>query len=361
MRSLILLVPITLAVVAAAVAQPLPPTDTVDLEDADFDASSLRVHFIDVGAGMAVLVETPGDALRIFIDGGKAGRDELEAYLEHTVEDKRIDIAIVTHADYDHIRGMIDVFADYDVGEFWYTGYESRVLADATNWNKLKDAVAAEGTTVFNPIGELVAACDEEVFRGGRGSADDVRIQFLNVDALPPARDPASGRSFSESQRRNNASLVFKLSHGSVSYLFTGDVNGRSEGHEGREHDAEIDSEEAEMVRRFLDDPDRCDLGATVLQLAHHGSNGSTSLLFLAAVNPEWVVVPAGSAYNHPHPETLRRVERLGIPADHVLRTDEGDATPEVDGVDDPEGDDCLVFESDGTRITRILRVSVTP
>ena len=48
-------------------------------------------------------------------------------------EDERIDLAIVTHADYDHIRGMIDVFEDYEVGEFWYTGYESRELADATS------------------------------------------------------------------------------------------------------------------------------------------------------------------------------------------------------------------------------------
>ena len=44
-----------------------------------------------------------------------------------------------------------------------------------------------------------------------------------------------------------------------------------------------------------------------------------------------------------------------------VLRTDEGDATPEDDETTDPEGDDCLVFESDGERIVQVLRVRVTP
>ena len=33
----------------------------------------------------------------------------------------------------------------------------------------------------------------------------------------------------------------------------------------------------------------------------HHGSDGSSSKPFLEAVDPEWAVIPAGTAHGHPH------------------------------------------------------------
>ena len=43
------------------------------LNDVQLDESLLRVHFIDVGAGLAILIETPGDRLHMFVDGGDQG------------------------------------------------------------------------------------------------------------------------------------------------------------------------------------------------------------------------------------------------------------------------------------------------
>ena len=80
---------------------------------------------------------------------------------------------------------------------------------------------------------------------------------------------------------------------------------------------------------------------------------------FIQAVDPDWVVITAGHQFNHPHPAALRRFATAGIEASHVLRTDEGDSTPEVSSVRDPRGDDCYVFETDGVTVTRILRVRV--
>ena len=47
------------------------------------------------------------------------------------------------------------------------------------------------------------------------------------------------------------------------------------------------------------------------------------------------------------------------VDADHILRTDEGDSTPEVNTARDSRGDDCLIFETNGKRITNVLRVTV--
>lgn len=150
---------------------------------------------------------------------------------------------------------------------------------------------------------------------------------------------------------------MFKIIYKDVSFLITGDINGREKSNTDVGSDDEIDSEELELwVRHQLDD--RYSLESTVLQAPHHGSNGSNSLPFINAVDPEWVVITAGHKYNHPTPEALRRFNSAGIINSHILRTDEGDSTPETQSVKDPRGDDSYIFETDGNSITRILRVT---
>ena len=348
-----------LLVSPVAIAQS-PPGDAIALDQVSLDASRLRVHFIDIGPGLAMLIETPNDRLHIFVDGGMWGLDGMESYVSHFVaNDEPIDVAIVTHADFDHYAGLRRIFNRYDVYEFWYTGYDSDKLAGG--WDDLIEQInSEEGCTIYWPLNEWVRAGDVEVLddAGTPETDDDVTVQYMNVDDDPPNQDPMSGRSFSESQRRNNASLVLKLTYGRVSFLITGDINGRNKEHEDEASDGEIDSEELELwVRHTLRDD--FDLKSTVLQVPHHGSNGSCSLPFLQAVDAKWAVVTAGHKHNHPHPGSLRRLKASGIAENHILRTDEGDSTPEVRSTKDPRGDDCYVFETDGKKINRILRVKI--
>jgi competence protein ComEC len=333
-----------------------PPTDSTPMADVELDESRLRVHFIDVGAGMAVLVETPGDRMHLFIDGGDRGLDAMSDYLEQFVGDAGVDVAIVTHADQDHYLGMHRVFRDYDVGQFWYTGYTSHELSRKQRWRRLLELVDEEpDIAVYMPICEWVNAGEFEAIDDGDTpeETDDVLIQYLNVDRSPPRYGPIFGREFSESKRRNNASLVFKIIYGDISFLITGDINGRDKEHEGVEHDDEIDSEELELWVRHQLDQENYGLNATVLQAPHHGSNGSCSLRFLQTVEPEWIVIPAGHRNDHPTEDTLRRMELAGMDADHILRTDLGDTTPETRHTE-PRGDDSYVFETDGQTITRL-------
>jgi len=64
------------------------------------------------------------------------------------------------------------------------------------------------------------------------------------------------------------------------------------------------------------------ELSALVYKAGHHGAKTSSSVRFLEAVQPQYVVISAGeeNRYGHPHPEMLARAEAIGAA---VLRTDE--------------------------------------
>jgi len=84
-----------------------------------------------------------------------------------------------------------------------------------------------------------------------------------------------------------------------------------------------------------------CATLSTVLKIAHHGSETSTSSQFLAAVAPEVAVISVGAdnTFGHPSPEVLERlIDRVG--EDNVYRTDE---------------DGTIEFITDGDRLWLIF------
>ncbi len=71
----------------------------------------------------------------------------------------------------------------------------------------------------------------------------------------------------------------------------------------------------------------RANLKSTVLKVAHHGSDTSTTAEFLVVVNPQLAVISVGAdnEYGHPSNEVLSRLEdRLG--SENIYRTDEDGA-----------------------------------
>ena len=96
-------------------------------------------------------------------------------------------------------------------------------------------------------------------------------------------------------------SIAAKITYGDTRFLFTGDV----------EWDAEHDMVEAGI-----------DLSADVLKVAHHGSNSSSSYVFLREVMPTYAIISVGEGNSHGHPteEVLSRLRDVGAT---VMRTDE--------------------------------------
>src|SRR5688572_28937831 len=75
----------------------IAPSDLLDV---------LEVHFIDVGQGEAILIETTnGDV--VLIDGGENNGKAL-AYLQHE-HINEIDLIFVTHPHADHSGGLVEI------------------------------------------------------------------------------------------------------------------------------------------------------------------------------------------------------------------------------------------------------------
>ena len=108
--------------------------------------------------------------------------------------------------------------------------------------------------------------------------------------------------------------MVIRISFRTVSFLFPGDIMRAAE--------------------RELTDMAASLLNSTVLLVPHHGSNTSSSEVFIEHVDPQICVISCGwkNRYKFPHPEVLQRYTRHGC---RVLRTDiHGAVTLITDGRD---------------------------
>ena len=63
-------------------------------------------------------------------------------------------------------------------------------------------------------------------------------------------------------------------------------------------------------------------VSADIIKIGHHGSDTSSSVSFLKAVDPDVAVISVGedNAYDHPSPNVLTRLQELQI---DIWRTDE--------------------------------------
>jgi competence protein ComEC len=224
----------------------------------------LEISFIQVGEGDAILVRDTNN-FDILIDGGKvsAGTDILTFMQQEGVDD--LEYMVATHADRDHIGGLIRVLEDgsIPVEQVLYNGYPG----ETTTWSEFAHAVLASGIT-------LTVAQAPMTYTWGTSKA-----RVLNP---PPGLN---------SPDQNDVSLVIALQHGSNRFLFTGDIPSQIEN---------------KLIQQGIS------LSADVLKVAHHGSKYSSSLAFLEAVSPQDAVISVGpNSYGHPTPEVIARLEAV--------------------------------------------------
>lgn len=248
------------------------------------ERGTLRVYFLDVGQGDSILIDSPTRG-RVLIDGGPTRKVLSELGKVLPFGDKRIDVVIETHPDADHITGLVDVLERFKVGAFLEPGVESKNIID----DKIREIVREKGIT------KLIARRGLEIDLGG-----DVLFTVLYPDT------DVSG------WETNNASIVSKLVYKNKSFLLTGDAPKASE------------YKMIALNESLLD--------VDVLQVGHHGSDTSTSLLFAKDVSPEIAVISVGknNRYGHPHKATLGTLESVGA---RILQTaKEGTIMIETDG-----------------------------
>lgn len=252
----------------------------------------LHLTMLDIGQGDAILVETPSGAT-LLVDGGP----DPELTLRRLGEElpffqRRIDVLLLSHPHQDHIAGLIDVLARFEVGLILHAG----IAYDNPAYDRFR--VEADG----EPDGRLALA------RAGQALALDAAT---TLEILYPTEEDAAA-PLPEGDI-NNGSVVALLRYGGFSALLTGD--------------AEAPVEATLLSRGLIPDVD-------VLKVGHHGSSSSTTPGLLDTARPEVALISAGIDNEHGHPTAQTLDALLGRPGLAVRRTDlDGTITISSDGV----------------------------
>ncbi|GLQ95288.1 DNA internalization-related competence protein ComEC/Rec2 [Dyella acidisoli] len=221
------------------------------------DSGAFQAWVLDVGQGLSVVVRTREHAL--VYDTGARYPSEYDLGSAVVIPSlyalgiDRLDVLMVSHADNDHAGGAPAVAAAFP-GALRYSGEPERMHI---------------------PMNPCVA--------GQQWEWDGVRFRVLNPVAS------ASNAS------ANDHSCVLLVEGHAGRLLLTGDIAMDTEPH----------------VAAALGPGPK-----PVLQVPHHGSNGSSSADFIAASKPELAIVSAGwrNRFGHPRPEVMQRYAAAGVP-----------------------------------------------
>jgi competence protein ComEC len=275
-------------------------------------AGRMRVYFFNL-LGDAILIELPSGKY-VLIDGALGPRmswvpTRLNRRLRKLgVDDTNLDAVILTHPHADHYAGLAAVVRKFAPKRFYHTGLES-----FTDW--------------YKDFMRLVRRKGCEIKRLRRGGDPLMLDSDVEMEVLWP---PADAKCSFSMHRTNCLSMVTRLRHGAVSFLFAGDIKRDSE------HELiELCAKEAGCSPDDLRASDY-GLGANILKAGHHGSRTSSSREFLAQVKPSTAVIVSGrtniesGAILKASPDTVRRIEDTNAT---VLQTSQmGTVMIETDG-----------------------------
>ncbi len=258
----------------------------------------MTIHFYDVGQGLAALVDLPGGRHILVDTGDRPDRpgcgDPCEIASRHLTSRLRedlagapIDLLWITHRHSDHIGGAEAVFDAVPVHAYVDNGRDG----SNAEVRRARRSAKAHGATI--------AVVDPEHTEIPLPPPPGTKLTPVVPPRWPPscAHDP------------NECSIALRIDFGSSSVLFTGDA----------EHE-----EEAMLDPRGA---------VTLMQVAHHGSETSSSPRFLAKTKPRYAVISAGKPnegmnrdYCHPRASIVRRLTYvLGNPSSSVLQAFDGE------------------------------------
>lgn len=268
----------------------------------------LRVDFLDVGQGDAALVTFPNGETMLVDGGGRPNFNNLyvrredeepeffepdattigEAVVSQFLWEKgysKIDYILATHADADHIQGLIDVAKNFRVRAAFF-------------------GRMPENDLDFRELEKVLNKRKVEIYKLKRG--DFLSFENAGVEVLYPEADDSP-----EALSDNNHSIVLRIVFGTKKILLTGDI-------------------EKETEKFLVQNPQI--LQADIVKVAHHGSKTSSTQSFIDAAKANYAVISVGqqSPFGHPHREVLERWKTSGA---KILTTGErGTITISTDG-----------------------------
>lgn len=237
----------------------------------------IELRMLDIGQGQALVLEYPAPSGigRILLDGGGSlsprfdtGRDIVAHALTFN-RAPQLEAVMASHADMDHIRGLIAVTNSFHVGTLYHSALPGAFskgdgprLVDAARRRDIFESLLQRGDII--PLSE-----------------------GLSLEVLHP---PAQGR-FSN----NNGSLVIRVvRNGEGLALLCGDA-------------------ERSALKQIL--RSGLPLQAYALVVPHHGSLSGLLPEFYDAVAPEVALISCGAYnnFNFPHPDILAALTERGV------------------------------------------------
>ena len=231
--------------------------------------TGMRVTFIDVGQGDAVLVQAPSGAA-VLVDGGEDERALAADLRSRGV--RCLDVIVVSHPEEDHVGGLEGALDVCEVGMLVHPGTEGGEAAEELFGRAVEEGIAIE------------------IMRRGQS----LSLGELELEALAPPVE------VSEDISTNDGSLVMRVVGPGLSLLLTGDVEEAGE----------------EALLRYPGE-----LQGDILKVPHHGGFCEENEEFFQVVEADVAVVCVGkdNGYGHPSESTIHALERAGI---SVYRTD---------------------------------------
>lgn len=315
-----------------------------------------RLHLIDVGTGLAILIQ--GADFTLLYDAGSNDKQEkplrVASYLaaalgpsgddlcvppgsDAPTERRTIDHVVLSHPHFDHASALDLVLHCYDVHQFWDSGRVNDTVfyrellsgistAKGLTYHTAADVpesreVSVKGTTVTIPTWETFHEGD--VVQLG----ENAKFTILHAEAKP-LKDP------------NQNSVVITVQLGTTRVLLVGDAES------GERRDPSYPPGD---VEEFLLDHHKDAIRADILQVGHHGSKTSSRRDFLVAVHAQLALVSSGpKRYGKTTLPDKEVIEELKAQGATILRTDLNDdvcpTTGKIGGDDGPGGCDSWVI-----------------
>jgi competence protein ComEC len=272
--------PATLEGLEGLVTAAAVPSDTSHwLPGTAPDSVLLRILFLDVGQGDAILL-LPAGGTPCLVDGGPDAGGPLVPPVVHSLREAGVDsvpLVVLTHPHSDHVGGLAEVVRRFD----------TRLLLDP-----MIEHVSPLYEGLLETL--LETGCSYRRLQAGDSLvlSPEVLLRVSYACGRTAGGDSAGGLSV------NDLGAVLLVECGGMSALLTGDIE-----------------EEAERLLAPGLPP------VSVLKVPHHGSSSSVFGPFLDRCRPQLAVICCGAAnpFGHPHPAAVEAYLSRGA---EVLRTD---------------------------------------
>ncbi|UCD64162.1 MAG: MBL fold metallo-hydrolase [Candidatus Zixiibacteriota bacterium] len=262
--------------------------------------NELKLHFVNVNHGDCTIIEfpdfgSPAVHFGVVDFGAKLGADRAlpRDYMQALIDVRRdtdptldyvIDFVCVSHPHDDHYGGLnrfLAAFADPQnrqnnkISRYWDCGF----WTTASRYNQALATIRDNVNITFTRV----------------SSGAEYEFGEARVTVLAPSID-LRNRYDTYGINRNNASVVLRIKFRNSYAIIAGDAQFASWGKTTEEFPRQRRIEFFSDALGFAAREDTSDqLKCNVLRVSHHGSKHGTSLEYLERVDPDHVVIPAGS------------------------------------------------------------------